>query len=369
MEEQTAPPHNENNHTNTTTPPKEASKAEYVNCFVILPFSGIGNDRDSEYWENFFNTFIKNQIEKNSFHVRSNSYVDTNDSETQKEIKFKVSKHERSSGNTLNEIIPKLIGSELVIAILTDLKPNVIYELGIRHATRHGTILAVKKSVLKEFKSKLTNLVGYTLIEYEDFDPENFLAQFKKIISRGFPTKLWEDSDVYKYQKNNIRQDAEQKPIYHKLTAEYSNLVIDKIALDILWLDNYSESVAPIITYLLKKGAKITFSVHTYHFITYLQAQKFDAIISDMREGNDESEGITNYLNVKKGTYHKNTNVPYIIFAGESSMFKYGKKAIASGLDEKNLISKPEMLVERLIELYEDKTQFKKPEENKNYPQ
>jgi len=321
------------------------AETKIVECFVIMPFSDSGNDRNEEYWSNFFEKFLKNPIENKSFSVPSNY----NDSSVQ--VKFKVFRHERSSGPTISEIIPKIIDTELILVVLTDLKPNVIYELGIRHALKHGTILAIKKSVIKSFKEKFTNLSAYTLLEYEDYDSEDFIKQFEGIVNKGLPVKLWQDSEVVNYSNSRKRQDAEKKPIFDKLTSKFSDLKIKQIELEILWLDNYSETIAPIIAFLLKKGANVTFSVNTPHFEYYLKTKKFDVIISDMREGDDEDEGITNYINFLQGQLHINKDVPYIIFAGEYSMSKYSKKALKSGIEEENLISEVTDLVQRLINI------------------
>ena len=46
-----------------------------------------------------------------------------------------------SSGSITRDVLTRLYRSDAVIADLTDLNPNVFYELGVRHALRSGTIL------------------------------------------------------------------------------------------------------------------------------------------------------------------------------------------------------------------------------------
>jgi hypothetical protein len=45
------------------------------------------------------------------------------------------------TGSINKSVIQHIYNAELVIADLTDLNPNVFYELGVRHALRNGTIL------------------------------------------------------------------------------------------------------------------------------------------------------------------------------------------------------------------------------------
>ena len=45
------------------------------------------------------------------------------------------------TGNIIEDILDNLNRADLVIADLTDKNPNVFYELGVRHALRHATIL------------------------------------------------------------------------------------------------------------------------------------------------------------------------------------------------------------------------------------
>src|ERR1700722_10985925 len=45
------------------------------------------------------------------------------------------------TGSITRDVIKRLYDSDVVIADITDLNPNVFYELGVRHALRSGTIL------------------------------------------------------------------------------------------------------------------------------------------------------------------------------------------------------------------------------------
>ena len=67
------------------------------------------------------------------------------------------------SGSITKDLIGRLYRSRVVIADLTDLNPNVFYELGVRHALRLGTILVALKGTKPPF-----DVGDLRVIPYED---------------------------------------------------------------------------------------------------------------------------------------------------------------------------------------------------------
>jgi len=51
------------------------------------------------------------------------------------------------AGSITRQVVKKILESELVIANLTELNPNVMYELGIRHCARKPTIVIAREGV------------------------------------------------------------------------------------------------------------------------------------------------------------------------------------------------------------------------------
>jgi predicted nucleotide-binding protein len=45
----------------------------------------------------------------------------------------------------MSDIVEHLANAEVVIAVLTELRPNVMYELGVRHTLKRKTIMLVEK--------------------------------------------------------------------------------------------------------------------------------------------------------------------------------------------------------------------------------
>ncbi len=67
------------------------------------------------------------------------------------------------TGSITRDLLGRLYRSDAVIADLTDLNPNVFYELGVRHALRSGTILIALKGTRPPF-----DVGDLRVIPYED---------------------------------------------------------------------------------------------------------------------------------------------------------------------------------------------------------
>ena len=81
-------------------------------CFIILPFSQTTEEHTEDYWTNHFNHFLKPIIHDKT--------------------KIIVELSEPMRTGVLQDIIKNLIFSSVVIADITDLNPNVMWELGVR---------------------------------------------------------------------------------------------------------------------------------------------------------------------------------------------------------------------------------------------
>ncbi|MEJ0091473.1 MAG: hypothetical protein WDM80_17230 [Limisphaerales bacterium] len=81
-------------------------------------------------------------------------------------------------GNFIKGIIGDIASSNLVIADLTGERPNVYYELGIRHALRTGSII-----ITQHLSALPSDLASYFAFEYtyseKDFEYENYYRLFE----------------------------------------------------------------------------------------------------------------------------------------------------------------------------------------------
>ena len=173
-------------------------------CFVIMPFSDTEHGPDKKkiaekQWAHIFEHWIKKAVE--SFQPE----------------KIVCKRSPAIPGNFVKGIVEDLDSSELVIADLTGSKPNVYYELGVRHALRTGTIL-----ITQAFKALPSDLTNYYVFEYDyseiDHEYAEHFARFEKQMHEKIPA--WMDtnnpsdspvSDFLKIINQRLEKELEQE--------------------------------------------------------------------------------------------------------------------------------------------------------------
>ncbi len=110
-------------------------------CFIILPFSQTTEEHTEEYWTNHFNHFLKPIIHDKT--------------------KIIVERSESMRTGVLQDIIKNLIFSSIVIADITDLNPNVMWELGVRQSFTKGTIIIAEEGTKIPFDLSMKGLIFY----------------------------------------------------------------------------------------------------------------------------------------------------------------------------------------------------------------
>jgi hypothetical protein len=122
-------------------------------------------------------------------------------------------------GSVTTDIISRLMHSDYVIADVTYPNPNVFYELGIRHASRNGTIIIRDKAGprvpfdiahlryieyenttigLKELASQLSIYFGH--FEKNPDRPDNHFQEFAKLTGFTFPNYGKEEEPTIEMQ-------------------------------------------------------------------------------------------------------------------------------------------------------------------------
>ena len=113
-------------------------------CFAIMPYGG--NDQEAQ--EKFMGVY-KNIIEPAA--VKAG-------------YRPKRSDIENSPGSVTHDIVNDLLTADIVIADLTSANPNVLYELGIRHAFRKsGTVHIIEESCQVPFDVKSYRFIKYSM--------------------------------------------------------------------------------------------------------------------------------------------------------------------------------------------------------------
>jgi len=129
-------------------------------CYVIMPFTQTSDKHTEEYWTNHFESFLKPTIEECP-------NLEAHRSEARRE-------------DILRQIITDLIISPIVVAELTDLNPNVFWELGVRQSFKHGTVTIAEHGTKIPFDLSIKG----TLFHYPNDHIKNmtFIKQFKRAI-------------------------------------------------------------------------------------------------------------------------------------------------------------------------------------------
>ena len=130
-------------------------------CFVIMPFSDTTHgaaDRPvhipAREWNHIYDNWILKAVQ---------SYP---------HVKFSCKRSPAQPGNFIKGIVNDLAEAPLVVADLTGGRPNVYYELGIRHALKLGTII-----ITQDLKGLPSDLNGYYAFEYTYSDKASEYAE------------------------------------------------------------------------------------------------------------------------------------------------------------------------------------------------
>jgi hypothetical protein len=155
-------------------------------CFVIMPFSSTTHTRENveeviseEQWSFIFEKWIKRAVE------------------TYPKIKYSCKRSPAAPGNFIKGIVQDIAESDLVIADLTGGKPNVYYELGIRHSLKLGTVI-----ITQSLQSLPSDLYGYYAFEYKFSDSA---SQYEKLY-KEFEKELHDK--IESFGKSKIASDS-----------------------------------------------------------------------------------------------------------------------------------------------------------------
>lgn len=163
---------------------------EKKTCFIIMPFSKAtvkGDELNEETLTYIYEDIIKKAVSE---------YLKDN-----KKVFDDISRFNSKIGSIVSGIAKNLNSSDLVIADLSGLNPNVMYELGVRHTLKRGTII-----ITQDINSLPSDLRDYLCIEYVyphksvDYNKcyEKFKTDLHKTVEEIFSTNKY-DSPVLNY--------------------------------------------------------------------------------------------------------------------------------------------------------------------------
>lgn len=162
-------------------------------CFVIMPFSSVARVTEQE-WTSFFENVLRPAVGACGYDcVRS----------------------EPLRGNLIDRIVEALSTSEAVIADLTGRKPNVLYELGVRHALR-GRAMIIGRN--KRDLTALSDLTSYPWYHYNPTTSVGRLQLAERI--RAF----LKDIEVHPSMPDSPVADYLQRANHHHSSLQWLTL-------------------------------------------------------------------------------------------------------------------------------------------------
>lgn len=195
-----------------------------------------------------------------------------------------VRRFENSVGSIIKGIVNDLLEADLVIADLSGVNPNVMYELGVRHALKRGTIM-----LTQDFSNFPSDLRDYLTVKYDytnrqtDYD-KNY-AKLKSDLHTAIKQVLeskTEDSPVLEH----LRHESE-----YRSQTEVKNLKEISVIFNLM-MESYTE-LATGVSAKVQEDVKNAgtdsiwmemFSVHLFSFIAKFRALNLPVVSATMFE-------------------------------------------------------------------------------------
>jgi len=135
----------------------DAIEKTKLNIYVIMPFSQTTDAHTKDYWDEHFTDFLSARIKEGA---ASDPVLST--------FEWEVQRSSTVRGGPLNyEIVWDLLWAPIVIADLTDLNYNVLYELGVRHAM--VAALGARRTIMIQDETAFRlpfDFANYAVIKY-----------------------------------------------------------------------------------------------------------------------------------------------------------------------------------------------------------
>lgn len=214
-------------------------------CFIITPIGGRGSETRRET-----DGLIKNVFEP-----------------VLAKFEFSpVPAHQISeSGSITRQILKRLLEAELVIANLTDLNPNVMYEVGIRHCARKPMIVVAKEGTILPFDLSDERTIFF---KNDMSGSEELKERLIDILPNAIKDES-PDNPVYRVVDVDLIKLPEETPEVSVLANKRYSLIeeqLEEIQNSIRWLTstgNNPQRSGGIINDLLKQArSKPSFSVY-----------------------------------------------------------------------------------------------------------
>ena len=143
-----------------------------------MPFGDADNLEEQKYWTNHFENFLKKFLET-------------------KFPELDIRRSEPLGVSILDRILVDVTQSDILIADITGFNPNVLWELGVRHSFRHGTVIIADKKNKLPFNLKDIGTLIYDFSLHPSSSEFNeFFEKLEKSVRDCLENKTRKDSPV-----------------------------------------------------------------------------------------------------------------------------------------------------------------------------
>src|SRR5215471_308431 len=152
-------------------------------CFVIMPFGEKSNvDGQTIDFDKIYHHLIKNTVEGMGIACVRCDEID-------------------EAGWIHSKMFEHIFESDVAIADITSLNPNVLYELGVRHALAESVTVILRR----EGTAIPFNIHGFKVIDYDDRDIEKVEEAKKKLVD---------------FIKNGLKLRKKDSPVHEVLNLK-----------------------------------------------------------------------------------------------------------------------------------------------------
>lgn len=163
----------------------EDDKPSVKRCFVITPIGGDGSATRRSA-DGLVDAVIEPVLMSLGFQV---------------EVAHRISR----AGSITNQVIDLLLNVDLVVANLTELNPNVMYELAVRHARRLPVVIIAEVGTKLPFDVSDERTIFYV----NDMAGSTELAGKLRISVETIALDLELDNPIYRVVKSNVMSDVQ----------------------------------------------------------------------------------------------------------------------------------------------------------------
>ncbi len=166
---------------------ESSNNKKYKECFIICPIGEFGSDTRRKS-DGLINAVLKPVLA--DFFETVYAPLDLS-----------------KSGNISDQVIDKLLTVDLVVANLTELNPNVMYELAVRHAKHKPVIILAERGTVLPFDIYAERTLWFD--DAMDGVPKLSTEFRKSIIDTMGEIEL--DNPIYRVIQSNLFKDSKTK--------------------------------------------------------------------------------------------------------------------------------------------------------------